>query len=350
MGYILRGQFHLLFHAGSSLKEVLLGVDVPSTFSPLTIGRIVRRNPRPPGCLHAGAVEVYGAGLEATVPTPLYVLSFGPYSTYLNSVPHSSLNPGAHFSISLTGDHGAALRTRYPTYREDTRYEAMFEAYTKRHYGSWVTFAREKGYGDDIRPILVSGFDMTKDFAMLAYSNKGVSLEAGLQTDIPMITSVSAFFAVTRHVKCAPHFNYGPLPWGSNSAIGFPSSQLADPRAIRRGFDQCVFLRYYTLRTRKWIPPKVIRAGAGPHDLGSGDNREDTSPELTVQSDGEPTTSGDEDLGGQSDPTADGTSSGVVVRNAPYVWSLLRTLISALTFVSRTCVTAGMPLQITYSR
>ena len=30
--------------------------------------------------------------------------------------------------------------------------------------------------------------------------------------------------------------------------------------------------------------PRVIRAAAGPHDLGSGDNRDDILPELTVQS------------------------------------------------------------------
>jgi len=75
VGFIRRGQFHLLFHTGSSLGEVQLGDDVPSTFSPLTIGKTAFRDPRPPDCLHSGAVEAYGAGLGITVPTPLYVLS-----------------------------------------------------------------------------------------------------------------------------------------------------------------------------------------------------------------------------------------------------------------------------------
>jgi hypothetical protein len=69
--------------------------------------------------------------------------------------------------------------------------------------------------------------------------------------------------------------------------------------------------------------PKVIRAGAGPHDLGSGDNRGDTFPELTVR----PMLNlrrDDEDLGGQWDPTTDDTDSesDIVVRNTPSVWFL----------------------------
>jgi len=77
VGFIRRGQFHLLFHAGSPLGEVQLGDDVPSTFSPLTIGRTAFRDPRPPDCLHTGAVEAYGAGIGIMVPTPLYVLPLG---------------------------------------------------------------------------------------------------------------------------------------------------------------------------------------------------------------------------------------------------------------------------------
>ena len=325
VGFIRRGQFHLLFYAGSSLEEVQLGDDVPSKFSPLTIGKTAFRDPRPPDCLHSGAVEAYGAELGVTVPTPSYVLSLGISSGFLKSEPPSTLEVGLKFSFKLTGHHGAALRTRYPTYMEDARSESTFERYVKRHYESWVTFARDKECGDDVRPILVTGFDMTKDFAMLAYSNKGISLEFGSEIDVPMFASASASITVTRHTECSPHLKCGPQPWGlptTRLAIDFPSSQSPDPRAIPSEFDQCVFIRYYTARLRKWMPPKVLRAGAGPHDLGSGDNGGDAFPELMVESDAdEPTTSTDEDLGGQSDLATDDTDSEsiIVVRNAPYV-------------------------------
>lgn len=51
--------------------------------------------------------------------------------------------------------------------------------------------------------------------------------------------------------------------------------------------------------------PRVIKAAAGPHDLGSGNNHEETLPELTVQS------SSDSDTGSDNsgDSTMDYSSS-----------------------------------------
>ena len=99
--------------------------------------------------------------------------------------------------------------------------------------------------------------------------------------------------------------------------------------------------------------PKVIRAGAGPHDLGPGSNRGDTFPELVVESDAEPTTSGDEDPGGQWALTTDdtGSESDSVIRNTPFVWFLPCPFFSALNFAFRMGnTTAGMLLRIMYSR
>jgi len=99
--------------------------------------------------------------------------------------------------------------------------------------------------------------------------------------------------------------------------------------------------------------PKVIRVAAGPHDLGSGENRGDAFPELTVRSDAEPIMSGDEDFGGRWDPTTDGTGSesDVVVRNTPSVWFLPHPFVPSLNFAFRMRnTTAGMLLQIISSR
>jgi len=100
------------------------------------------------------------------------------------------------------------------------------------------------------------------------------------------------------------------------------------------------------------IFPKLLRAGAGPHDLGPGDNKEGTFPELAAQYDPEHTESDDQDPGRQSVPTTEDTGSGsdTIVRNPPYVWFLLSLSVSALNFASRRNMTPGMPLQITYSR
>ncbi|KAF9644314.1 hypothetical protein BDM02DRAFT_991490 [Thelephora ganbajun] len=85
-------------------------------------------------------------------------------------------------------------------------------------------------------------------------------------------------------------------------------------------FNQCVFVRYYTVRPGWWgLFPKVIRAGAGPHDLGPGDSRRGAHLESTVLSGAEPTAGGDKDLGGQRGSIDDSADSepDIVVRNTP---------------------------------
>ena len=58
----------------------------------------------------------------------------------------------------------------------DAMDDVAFEEYTARHYKSWVEFARKKRLGKNIEPVLVSGFDVTRDFLMLAYFHKETAL------------------------------------------------------------------------------------------------------------------------------------------------------------------------------
>jgi len=73
VGFIRRGQFNLLFSAGSPLGERKLGDDVPLTFEELDVGTPVSGEPRRPGCLHTPAVQHIGARLETAGFTSLYV-------------------------------------------------------------------------------------------------------------------------------------------------------------------------------------------------------------------------------------------------------------------------------------
>ena len=71
VGFIRRGQFHLLFSAGSPLGERLLGEDVPATFEQLVVGNLVHGQPRTPGCLHTDTIKEVGAGLGDVSSTAL---------------------------------------------------------------------------------------------------------------------------------------------------------------------------------------------------------------------------------------------------------------------------------------
>ena len=239
------------------------------------------------------------------------------------NAPFSPVEYGGGFSFELSGDSGAALVTRHPTYREDSLRESAFVKYTKRHYESWVTFARQKEYGDDVRPVLVSGFDMTKDFAMAAYSNVSASVESCVAAGVPMVASASASLWGTWRAQHAPHTNYGPQDCISlplERAIDFSSLSLAETPQVPGDHTQCVFIRYYTMRMRLGWFPKVIRAGAGPHDLGPGDNTGGAYPDILARSDAESALSDDGDPGEEGED-AD-RWPGVVVRNTPSVWSL----------------------------
>lgn len=264
------------------------------------------------------------------------------------------MESGVRFSFEITEDRGAALATKHKTYVLDAQVESEFEDYTKRHYASWEKFARDKRYGDLTRPVLVSGFDMTKDFAMVAYSNDGSSLGASLIITVPTLVTASASISGTHRTRCSPHTNYGPQE----------DRLLTHQRAIESEFpegnvpiefDQCVFLRYYSMRPRTLFAafPKVIKAGAGPHNLPSRDNREESFPELTTLSDAEATACHDEDFEEQWTRIMDdnGSEADVVVRNTPYVLPLPCLLVNALTFSIRTTNTMhGVPSRTTYSR
>ena len=194
--------------------------------------------------------------------------------------------PGSSISFRLTGDQGAALLTKHLTYREDVRRERIFERYTKEHYNSWVTFAREAGDGDDIKPVLITGVDMTRDFAMITYSNGDDDLTSEFTISVPGVASPWGTWRTTGAV----YTNCGPQPCRPPS----PPQSVVDSsytETVSDGYNQCVFIRYYTMRKRLGFP-RIIKAAAGPHDLGSGARGDEASP---------PKVQSNSDLGSGSD-------------------------------------------------
>ena len=231
------------------------------------------------------------------------------------------LEPGARFSFELTQERGAALVTRHHTYREDIEHRSVFEEYMKKHYDSWVKFSSK--HGSDVRPILVTGVDMTKDFAMIAYANNSTRLSSEFTVSVPLAASASASVWGTWHTEGLVHTNCGPqvcTPPLSPSTSSSHSAGALQDGTIRNEYDQCMFIRYYVMRKR-FMFPKVMKGAAGPHDLGPGNNRNETFPELTVQlgshldtepDSGEPPTD-------VSSPATDYESVLEVVHNVPSV-------------------------------
>ena len=191
--------------------------------------------------------------------------------------------PNSTTSFRLAGGQGAALLTKHRTYREDVKLGLMFEEYTKEHYDSWVTFARERGHPKDIKPVLVTGVDMTRDFAMMSYSNDGDDLMAEFTISAPGVYPWGAW-----HTAGVVHTNCGPQPLrppSTTQTMDSASSGNVAVETVSVEYHQCVFVRYYTIRKRFGIP-KVINAAAGPHDLGPGGRHDGGSPlEMEYRSD-----------------------------------------------------------------
>ena len=221
--------------------------------------------------------------------------------SFAQDVPSRPLEPDANFSFELTGDRGAALVTKYSTYSEDSLLDSAFERYTERHHESWVAFAHQQGFGSDIKPVLVSGVDMTRDFEMVAYSYEHISLESDLTAAGPIFIPISPSFLGTWRTRHPPNTNRGPqecIPPPPQQAMDTPPLQLTEGRIAPSTFNQCVFVRYYTMRGAlgSWLFRRVFRVGgvqhylgAGPHGLGPGDNLGDIFQALVVQSDAEMT-------------------------------------------------------------
>ena len=230
----------------------------------------------------------------------------------ISEIPTRSGKGGVSFSYTFAGERGAALMTKHKTYREYTVKRATFEQYTKEHYKSWVALVREVGYGD-VEPVLVFGVDMTKGFSMAAYSKESSSREGAVAFSVPVFgtTSVSTWGTWSGTGKI--HVNRGPLK-------GILPSMTTG--AIPGDHNQCVFVRYYTMRLRGGIIPRLFRAGAGPHDLGSGKNHDSTFPELTARPDQAHDVEYDDTRDHEAQslaPGDDGSEQNVVAANVPDV-------------------------------
>ena len=340
VGYICTGGFYRLFSAGCSLGGRILGRDVPLNFKKLQVGHIVERAP-----LTAG--HRYTDGVRATEVTPVAPTSpplTSPTSASSSPAPPSyvhsvaSVYPGildlysrtsgstSTVSFQLTGGRGAALLTNYPAYREDAPQTGTFEKYTKEHYASWVEFAREAGLGD-VNPILITGVDRTKDFAMFCYSSDHDGLECEFTKSSPGVASGGWTW---RNIGSV-YTNHGPQ-------LRRPPSptQTAEPTSsgdVRTGttssedeYNQSVFVRYITMRRRLGVP-RVIRAAAGPCDPGRRGCDGEGSPlqaeydsDSDLDSDSDAVSSLlDDDDDGWSSATSVGSESDIVIHNPTVV-------------------------------
>ena len=157
--------------------------------------------------------------------------------------------------------------------------------YIKQHYESWVDFARENDHPEDVRPILVAGVDLTREFATVAYSDNQTRVECEFSAALPGVASTSVSVWGSWHTAGLVHTNCGPYPTWESPSSG--ESSALEPE-IQDEYTQCVFIKYYifhkrhTIRKRLFLPI-VLKAGAGPHQLPKRDREDGNSDEEGLQ-------------------------------------------------------------------
>ena len=223
------------------------------------------------------------------------------------------MEPGAGIAFEFTKDQGAVLITKNSTYREDAERELIFKDYIIKHYESWVAFSRAQRHGDDIQPILVTGVDLTREFATAAYSNNRARMECRFSAAAPTIASASVSMWGSWstegliHTNCGPHFVHAIQ--GVRESSEGPSLESEIPPD---DYNQCVFVRYFTIR-KLFMIPVVIKAGAGPHRLPKSDPRGDNTGEEGLRA------SSDDDDSAEVGYSETVSTSDEVIHNVPSV-------------------------------
>ena len=248
------------------------------------------------------------------------------------------MNPGVKINFEFNSKRGATLITDHTTYKEDMERMGNAEKYIRKHHKSWVYLAEERGDGD-VRPVLVTGVDLTKRFASMARSDGDTRLGCAFSVGPPVGGSGSlgvwgswSSEDPLVHTNCGPptppeRGNQSP----SDSPSEGPSLELIPPA----DHNQCVFIRYYTMRWKFF----VLKAMAGPHQLPDGDtgNYDDDTGAVAVE------TSNFDD-----DSTQDASLN--VTQNAPPVSPNNTIVCRCSQNLSRMTATASTLLQNSYFR
>ena len=250
VGYVSDGRFEVLFPARSALEGRDQRVKVPPGFGD-TITEGVGANSQGPGCLHTKGVRRIGYSGGKQHFTPLYVPSIVPRPILSRNVPPRSDDAGDTFTFELSGAEGAALVARYPTKQVDLPMDSrsLSEKYLLDNFGVWPLFT--KGGPRKIKPVIVSGFDLTGNLVMMSYASKELK---------PLAPVTSPIFSSD------PDFQG---KWSFESAPHCQEHPSTSP-------DQCVFVRYTTVRKRSQVLTLLGGAGSDSGGSESGDSEVET--------------------------------------------------------------------------
>jgi hypothetical protein len=181
--------------------------------------------------------------------------------------------PGGQLEYEAFSGRGALLVTNHNTYVQNAQRLKTFKQYMLANYRDWLAFAHREGHDVSLFDLIfVTGVDLTRDFAMAAFSAGAQNLNLRFQAGVPQVASASAFAWGAWQTSSSVHHNCGPqntIPPSSPNTVRtlghvLPTNlESTDPRLV---YDQCVFLRGFRVKERFFVP-KILKAGAGSSRL-----------------------------------------------------------------------------------
>ncbi|KAH8103698.1 hypothetical protein DFH11DRAFT_1488286, partial [Phellopilus nigrolimitatus] len=245
VGYVgSKGSFYRLFNAFHASehpinnRQELDGTSislVPDGFQPLPVNRRETSTSEPliPGVRKSTGVRQVGVQAYAT---------------------GVAMGAGARIRLVCERRRGAALITKNIIKCEDAVREKALKEYMLANCDSWHEFAISEGRDIQLHDIiLVTGCDLTTDWAMATFNERSSGVEVSFEVGSPSLV-VSAGVSLWGKWSSTVEIPYrcGPI---------LPSTEsLTDP------FNQCVFIRGYRIARRLfWL--KKLSAAAEPKDF-----------------------------------------------------------------------------------
>lgn len=179
---------------------------------------------------------------------------------------------GASVNLSCSNQRGAALLIKYRAEREDSNRPLALADCMLKNYKNWLAFARGRLFQDiELRDlVLVTGCDITRDWATATFTERSVDGSISFQAGAPSTGNAEvSFWGSWRTSTSIPH-RCGPQSINNsfqNSGDSLIPTDDTSQRQTTPKSDQCIFIRAYRVHERPMFLPNVIRAAAGPSDL-----------------------------------------------------------------------------------
>ncbi|KAH8103697.1 hypothetical protein DFH11DRAFT_1734619 [Phellopilus nigrolimitatus] len=171
VGYVEFGSFYRLFNIFYDSDHEINSRGVPDDFEPLPLNRqeVSTREPLMPGVRKSTGVRRVGVEACAT---------------------GVAMEPGAKVKLVCESRQGAALITKNFIKCEDAVRMKAMEDYIRKNCNSWHEFAISEGR--DIQPrdlILVTGCDLTADWAIATFSEQFSGVEVSFEVGGPVASA-----------------------------------------------------------------------------------------------------------------------------------------------------------------